>query len=410
MNSILKLCFGRVASYNIDSRLYSVSTEDGRILNNVRKVGDLTTNSGARKVGELEPGVSVILLLKYIDPDVDIPEGFILGGYEAYCGKKLGSNIEKQPQLKGAQGFIDRMNRCILLNPDGSIDIKAGAMCEMHLNPEDREFMAAFQNNSWYQNVSNYLRWIIHHDSVDDEGADSVFQLCLSGKEATFKDIPDIEILAGALYNLDPDEFFHNDEMPDPGAKLAIRITDPDSSIPSNTIIQAGSMDKGVALSLKTVKDKAEIDAKIGSMNDGGVLRANIKQGSNVDTSIVIGNLAKNLISNIQVNKLNIRVYSDGRCVIKNDKIEVEGLANGTLNIVCEKSNLGEKNASNHLAIAEQVISLMDDLINAIMKATWMATAPGSPTAPSGPINIPEFIAVKTQLDTIKSLYHTING
>lgn len=406
----VELMFGKIKSYDSDRRLYVVFTDDGRILHNCRKVGDITSNTGARKVAELQPDVSVLLALQWSGEfGTNAPEGYILGGVETYGSGGLGTEVNKEAQLSGAQGFIDRYNRKILLHPDGVIEMRSGAWCQFVMDPDDNSITGFFQNIKINKDRTNYFRWIIHPES--DDLKDAVMQACISGKDSLSKIIPDVEILAGALYKLKTEDFFHTDEFKiDPGAKVAIRISNPDGSQRTDFFQQIGSMKDGAVVDTKIVHAGGiEIGIKAGNMTDGGIFSIKAEREGGVTALFKMGDMEEDLTGLIRINNVDIRTYKDGRYQVINDNTEVEGTNEGELNLVCLKSNLGTKEAGKHVALAEDVIELIDSFIKAVLGSTYMVASPGAPTAPPGPINMPAFKAVQAQLNKIKSTVHTID-
>jgi len=403
-----EMCFGKIVGYDPEKRLYVVSTEDGRKITGCRKVGDITSNTGGRKVGELENQVFVLLVLRYNEYNVDAPEGFIIGGIETYSSKDLGTEVEKESQDIGVQGFINRLNRRILLYPDGTIELRAGAMCEITLDPEDRSLTAVFQNTTFHQSMSNYLRWIIHPESEDLK--DTVFQLGISGQNALSKEIPDIEILAGALYRLN-ENFLHSDNFKiDPGAKVAIRITDPDVDKQVDVFHQIGTLEDGdIVKTTVSKKDSIEATTGIGDNKDGSIIHSHLERENGVSADIAIGNMSNKLVGKIYINDFKIQIYEDGKFNILNPKSEIEGDSDGTLNVICKKFSIGSRNAINHIATLEDIKTLLDALINAISLASYVMPSPVGITTPA-PVNMPQFTAIQTQLQIMmKSKVHMID-
>lgn len=406
----VELMFGKIKSYDNDRRLYTVFTDDGRMLHNCRKVGDITSNTGARKVAELQPDTAVLLVLQWNgDFSVNAPEGYILGGIETYGSGGLGTEVEKEAQLSGAQGFIDRYNRRILLHPDGVIELRSSAWCQFAMDPNDNSITGFFQNIRMNKDRTNYFRWIIHPES--DNLRDAVMQVCITGKNSLAKEIPDIEMLAGALYKLKTEDFFHTDEFTiDPGAKVAIRISNPDNQERTDFFQQIGSMKDGSVVDTKIVHaGGVEIRIKAGNMIDGEILSIKAEREGGVKALFQMGNMEEDLTGLIRINNVDIRTYKDGRYQIINDNTEIEGTNEGELSFVCLKSNLGTKEAGKHVALAEDVIELLDSFINAVLGSAYMVASPGAPTAPLGPINMPAFKSIQAQLNKIKSTIHTID-
>ena len=405
---ITELCFGKIIGYDTEKRLYTVSTEDGRRIVGCRKVGDITSNTGGRKVGELENQVLVLLVLRYNEYNVDAPEGFIIGGIETYGSKNLGTDVKKEPQPVGVQGFINRLDRRMLLYPNGMIELRAGAMCEVTLDPEDRSLTATFQNTTFHQSMSNYLRWIVHPESEDLK--DTVLQLCISGQDALSKEVPDIEFLAGALYRLDED-FLHSDKFSlDPGAKIAIRITNPDVDKQVDVFHQVGNLEDGdIVKTTIRKKDSVETTIGIGDNKDGSIVHSHLKKKDGVNADIAIGNMNGGLVGKVHIDDFKIQIYEDGKFNISNPKSEIEGDSDGTINVVCNKFSIGSRSGSNHIATMEDVQTLLDLLINAISAATYIMPSPVGMTTPT-PVNMAQFTAIQTQLKLmIKKKIHTID-
>jgi hypothetical protein len=184
--------------------------------------------------------------------------------------------------------------------------------------------------------------------------------------------------------DLDPEKYLHSDHVVDPGAKFAMRITNPDG-------------------------DKAtSVFHQMGNMKDGSILHTQVTKEDGIDAEIKIGDMEKELAASFRINKATVHIFSDGRYSIQNDKTEVEATNDGIVNIVCESSYLGTKKAKNHIAIAEQVVDLLGQLIDALQLSTYMTVAPGSPTKP-GPLNAPVFTAIKQKLTNIISKSHAMD-
>lgn len=365
-------------AYDAVKRTYSVTTDDGRFILDCRKIGDVVGNTGNRQVAEIEEETEVLVLLKN-KPSIDAPDCYILGAYESFGGgTKYGSDSEKEPQVLGAMGFIGVHGRRLLLYPDGTIELESSKWCNILLDPKTNTISSFFQNSKQIKDRTNFINWIIHPDSEDMKNA--LMHIGISGVDSISKEIPDIEILAGALMDLDPEKYMLTEEI-DPGAKLAMRITNPDG-------------DK-----------ETKFYQQIGDLKDGSVVHTKISREDGVDAEIKIGDMDENISARFKINNVDVKVFNDGKYSITNDKTEIESTNEGTVNIVCKKSNLGTKDAKNHIAIAEQVVELMGELIDAINTSTYYTIAPGSPTKP-GPIELQEFLAIKLKLKNIISESH----
>lgn len=377
MKDIITLTFGKILGYDTKKRTYSVVTDDGRFISDCRKIGDIVNNTGSRKVAEIEKETEVLILLKN-RPAIDAPDGYILGAFESYrSGGEIGTDNEKEPQVAGAQGFIGNHGRRVLLYPDGTIELKAGEWCNIMLNPEDNSISSFFRNSISIKDRSNFIKWLVHPKSGDTKN--SLMHIGISGVDSVSKKIPDIEIFAGALIDLDIKGFDI-----DPGAKLAVRITNPDGDKETNVYYQ------------------------VGDMEDGSIVSTKIKRVDGIDAEIKLGDMKNDVAAMIRINGTLISVLSDGGYSIVNEKTEIEATNDGIINIVCESSNLGTKDAKNHIAIAEEVVVIVEDLIDAIQTSTYMTLAPGSPTKP-GPINAVVFTAIKNRLKNIISKSHSMD-
>lgn len=382
MTETLALVFGKVIQFDPAKRTYEVSTADGRQITGVRKIGDVVNNTGGRKVAEIEKETEVLLVLKF-QKMIDAPDAFILGAFESFgAGGKMGTTNEKEAQIAGMQGFLGKHGRRLLLYPDGTIEFKAGEWCNIMLDPSDNEISSFFQKLKLRKDRTNFIEWDMHPDSEDMK--DALLHIGFTGKDSMIKEFPDIEILAGALVDLDPEEYIHSDFDIDPGAKLAMRITNSDG------------------------KKQTDVFHQIGDLGDGSILYTQIKKEGGINAEVKIGDMEEDLAASLKINEAYINIFNDGRYVIVNDKTEIEATNDGIVNIVCEKSNLGQKDAKNHIAIAEEVIDILTDLIAAIQKSTYLTVAPGSPTKP-GPINAPEFTIVKNKLKKIISKSHSMD-
>lgn len=384
MKDIITFSFAKVYEFDRHNRTYTISTEDGRLISGCRKIGDVVNNTGGRKVAEIEKETEVLIILKS-RAWVDAPDAYILGAFESFGDNgKYGTKSEKEHQTEGSQGFIANHGRRLLLYPDGTIELKAGAWCNTMYNPKDNSISTFFQKLIMTKDRTNFINWFMHPDSEDM--SDALLQIGISGKNSLSKDYPDIEILAGALMNLKTEDFMHDkDFVIDDGAKLAVRITNPDG-------------DK-----------KTSVYYQVGDLQDGSIVHTQIKREGGVNAEIKIGDMDKDLTAMFRVNNAVISVFKDGRYSIVNDKTEIEATNDGTINIVCENSSLGVKKAENHIAIAEEVVDVLGDLLLAIQKSTYLTVSPGSPTKP-GPINAAEFLAVKNKLKKIISKSHSMDN
>lgn len=383
MKDVLTLAFGKILEFNSKLRTYTVSTDEGRQIPGCRKIGDVVNNTGGRKVAEIEKDTEVLLVLK-TNAWIDAPDAFILGTFESYgASGKIGTDNEKEEQVAGTQGFIGNHGRAILLYPDGTIELKASEWCNIMLDPNDHSFSAFFQKFALQKDRTNFIKWIMHPDSKDLK--DALLHLGFSGTNSLSKTIPDIEILIGALANLDQKEYMHDEDFDiDPGAKLAMRITNPD------------------------VDKKTSVYYQVGDLQDGSIVHTQIKREDGVSAEIKIGDMEEDLVASIKINNAYINVFSDGRYSISNDNTEIEATNEGTVNIVCKDSSLGTKKADNHIAIAEEVVNVLGDLIDAINLSTYMTVASGMPTKP-GPLNTLVFTNIKGRLNKIISKSHSMD-
>lgn len=371
---------GTVQQYDPKALLYTIQTEDGRVIRRVRRIGDILDNEGRRQIAEIDTGTEILAVLSrgYIQ---EMVQGFILGAYHTIGEDGTpGTTGDKDVFIQGSQGFAGRKGQRLVMYPDGRFEIRSGAWVAQYLDAEENAIHQVFQK--FYQNKdkNNFQRWHFHPE--DDDLQEHLYHLGITGSGSLAKTMPDIEVLAGALHDLSDTDLLQG--AADTGAILSIRATVQDTTPP------------------------AEVFFQLGDLTDGALTSLRVTRGDEMTYQQAIGTLPEDVVMDVQVNDARCRVYADGSLLWENPEAEVRIGSDGVIHFGTDVVKIGSADAENHLPVAEIVIEKMEKLIQAVTGAQWTCSQPGTPTQ-GPPVNLPEFKRLQAELDEIKSQHHLIN-
>jgi len=412
----IELISGKVEGYDSKNRVYKVSTIDGRQIEGCRKVGDAVNNTGGRKIQEIEKDTEVLLAMQFMDSSFQYVEAFIVGAFETRNGSVMGTTKKRDPYLEGTQGFAQPGNRRMLIHPDGRIELRANPWCSVLMDPKDNSIKQFFQRLSLTKDPSNSIDWYFHPDSEDQ--ADALLHVGITGQDSLLMDYPDIEFLAGSLWGLSEQDFMkamsHYGFAVDPGAVLAMRLSKQheahgEEAADTHTFLQFGDLTTGEILDLLVERrESMQARVKLGEFGEERTQTGLIQLGDGENDVI-------------------IETFKDGRYKISNTNSHIEVSGDGTIDAVAAGGSAAVHLDKNGEAIvtspsikigsanAEEPMVLGAVLAEVLGKMITMITdhdhgTPSGPSLPanSGQLSVPLFEANTPDLDTIKSVNHTV--
>ncbi len=381
---------GIVQSYNIDTRSYTVSGRLGVIYSNVRMLGGVVDNINTRIENIISNSTEVFLLVvrekcsKFDGNAGTVSRVFILGGFESLGSEEgLGTKFAKSKYPQGVLGFVTKGGARIIAYPTGDVEVSVSSWCKIMLDSDKRKISGIFQQMLLQKDVNNYIKWDFQPETEDF--ANSVFKVGISGKGSGGRPFPEIEMIAGHM----EDTTWKEDGVElDNNSNIAIKVS-PDKN--SQILSQIGNFEDGKVLKSVITKNEELIKASIGEF----------------ETSDLSGE-SDIAISEIDYGESKIQVFKGGRILLGGKDAQYEIIPSGEVNTICKTSTLGDRAASKHQTIAEEVKSLFAEIIDVLVTPGSFAVVQAA--VMMNPATKAKLIATKSTLNKIFSKKHKING